>query len=180
MGILTEDMKRVVSEQRLGYVATVNPDGTPNLSPKGTTTLWDGDHLIFADIRSPGTVANLQRNPAVEINVVDWFVRKGYRFKGTAQVLTEGPLYEEILTFYERQGIFDAPRRIRSIVLIKVEQASALISPGYDRDVTEEQVRAQWEQYYWEELRKERARVEGLGRRAEDSVALIPSEQSRP
>jgi len=25
-----------VEEQRLGFVATVRPDGTPNLSPKGT------------------------------------------------------------------------------------------------------------------------------------------------
>ena len=35
---LTEEMKRVVLEQKLGFVATVCPDGTPNLSPKGTTT----------------------------------------------------------------------------------------------------------------------------------------------
>ena len=35
MGILTEDMQRVVSEQRLGFIATVCPDGSPNLSPKG-------------------------------------------------------------------------------------------------------------------------------------------------
>ncbi|WP_157467826.1 pyridoxamine 5'-phosphate oxidase family protein [Edaphobacter aggregans] len=33
---LTADMKRVVAEQRLAFVATVCPDGTPNLSPKGT------------------------------------------------------------------------------------------------------------------------------------------------
>ena len=33
--ILTPDMKRVVREQRLGFVATVCSDGTPNLSPKG-------------------------------------------------------------------------------------------------------------------------------------------------
>ena len=50
--ILTEDMKRVVSEQRLGFVATVCPDGTPSLSPKGTTAVWDDEHLLFADIRS--------------------------------------------------------------------------------------------------------------------------------
>ena len=31
--MLTDDMKRVISEQRIGYVATVCPDGTPNLSP---------------------------------------------------------------------------------------------------------------------------------------------------
>ena len=153
MGILTEDMKRVVREQRLGYVATVCPDGTPNLSPKGTTAVWDDDRLVFADIRSPGTVANLRRNPAVEINVVDWFVRKGYRFKGTATVLTEGALFQEILAFYERQGMFDAPSRIRAIVLVQVEQALPLVSPAYDRGVTEGQVREQWERYSWESLR---------------------------
>ena len=153
MGILTEDMKRVIREQRLGYVATVCPDGTPNLSPKGTTAVWDDEHLVFADIRSPGTVANLRRNPAVEVNVVDWFVRKGYRFKGTATVLTEGALFEEVRAFYERLGMFDAPRRIRAVVLVRVEQALPLISPAYDRGVTEDEVREQWERYYRESLR---------------------------
>jgi predicted pyridoxine 5'-phosphate oxidase superfamily flavin-nucleotide-binding protein len=55
VGILTNDMKRVVTEHRLGFMATVCPDGTPNLSPKGTTAVFDDDHLVFADIRSPGT-----------------------------------------------------------------------------------------------------------------------------
>ncbi len=93
MGILSEDMKRVVYEQRLGYVASVCEDGTPNLSPKGTLIVWDDDHLVFADLASPGTIANLQRNSIVEINVVDPLVRKGYRFKGTATVLAEGPFF---------------------------------------------------------------------------------------
>ena len=73
---LTADMKRVITEQRLAFVVTVCPDGTPNLSPKGTIAVWDDDHLVFADIRSPGTVANLKKSPAVEINVVDPFARK--------------------------------------------------------------------------------------------------------
>src|SRR5215472_2312722 len=68
MGILTADMRRVVEEQQLGFVATVCPDGTPNLSPKATTAVWDEDHLIFADICSPTTIANLRRNPAIEMS----------------------------------------------------------------------------------------------------------------
>jgi hypothetical protein len=48
MAILTEDMKRVVREQRLGFYATVSEDGSPNLSPKGTTDVWDDHHLFFA------------------------------------------------------------------------------------------------------------------------------------
>jgi predicted pyridoxine 5'-phosphate oxidase superfamily flavin-nucleotide-binding protein len=148
MVILTDKVQNFVRIQRLGYIATVCPDGTPNLSPKGTLTVWDGDHLVFADINSPGTVRNLKTNPSIEINVVDEFIRKGYRFKGKAQVLTEGTLYKQILDFYAQKGLFDAPRRVRAIVLIEVEQVRPLISPGYDREVTEGQVRAQWERYY--------------------------------
>jgi uncharacterized protein len=65
MPILTPAMKQMLDEQRLGFVATVCPDGTPNLSPKGTTTAWDDDHLVFADIHSPGTIANRRYNPHV-------------------------------------------------------------------------------------------------------------------
>jgi predicted pyridoxine 5'-phosphate oxidase superfamily flavin-nucleotide-binding protein len=148
MTTLTEDMKRVIREQRLGYVATVCPDGTPNLSPKGTTRVWDDDHLVFADIRSPRTIANLKQNPAVEINVVDWFTRKGYRFKGIATVIESGPLFDKLVSFYNQPGLSDAPHRIQAIVMVKVQRALPLVSPAYDRDVTEDQVRSQWEEYY--------------------------------
>ena len=110
---LTADMKRVVVEQRLAFVATVCPDGTPNLSPKGTISVWDDDHLVFADIRSPGTITNLWKNPSVEINVVDPFARKGYRFKGTSEVIVGGELFQQIMNFYREHPrmaipIFDA------------------------------------------------------------------------
>src|SRR5512138_2986911 len=130
MGMLTGDMKRVVEQQRLGFVATVCPDGTPNLSPKGTTAVWDDDHLAFANIRSPGTLANLRQNPNVEVNVVDPFARKGYRFKGTATILENGPAYEEALNFYRRRG--SVVSLVREIVLIRVVYAQAIDSPAYD------------------------------------------------
>jgi uncharacterized protein len=149
VGILTEDMKRLVGEQRLGFVATVCPDGTPNLSPKGTTAVWDDDHIVFADIRSPATVSNLRRNASAEINVVDPMVRKGYRFKGVASVVTEGALYERILDFYRTERNLDEGRtRIRSFVLVKINEAMPLISPAYDQGLTEEQVREKMQHYF--------------------------------
>lgn len=155
MGILTDDMKRVVREQQLGFIATVCPDGTPNLSPKGTTTVWDDDHVVFADICSPGTVDNLRENPAIEINVVDPMIRKGYRFKGTATLVGEGPLFDEALARYSAEP--ETPRdlygRVRTIVLVKVERALPLVSPAYDSGVTEEEMRARWEAY-WEGLKR--------------------------
>ena len=148
MGILTADMQRVVTRQRLGYVATVSPDGTPNLSPKGTLAVWDDDTLIFADIRSPRTIENIRANPVVEINVVDPFARKGYRFKGTATVAADGPTFVAALEFYTRRGVTNP---IPAVVLIHVERALPLTSPAYDQGATEEQVRERWRQY-WDAL----------------------------
>ena len=143
--ILTADMKRVVEEQRLGFVATVCPDGTPNLSPKGTTAVWDDDHLIFANIRSPGTIANLRQNANVEVNVVDPFARKGYRFKGVASILESGALYDKALAFYKGRG---SQSVIREVVMIRVQTAQPIDSPAYDLGFTEDEVRDRWERHF--------------------------------
>ena len=148
MGILTADMKRLVSEQQLGFIATVCPDGTPNLSPKGTTAVWDDDHLIFADVCSPNTIANLRRNPALEINVVDTLLRKGYRFKGVATVVNEGPQFDQMINFYRKRGSTTVKHHL---VLMKIDHAAPLISPAYDNGQTETQVSARWRRY-WEQL----------------------------
>ena len=59
-------------------------------------------------------MANLRSNPVVEVNVVDPIARKGHRFKGTATVLTDGALFEELLGFYEHgeARVRDARARI--------------------------------------------------------------------
>ena len=146
--MLTPDMKRIIREQRLGFVATAGPDGTPNVSPKGTLCVLDDDRLIFADLRSPGTVANLRSNQNIEVNVVDPFSRKGYRFKGLAVVHEQGAVFDEFVAFYARRKLSDAPRRIRSIVIISVVSAKPLISPAYDEGAIEQEVAAQWRQHY--------------------------------
>jgi uncharacterized protein len=131
-------MKRVVREQRLGFYATVCEDGSPNLSPKGTTDVWDDDHLFFADIRSPQTVANIRRGSAVEVNVVDPFVRKGYRFKGPAVVHDRGTDgYREGVRRL-REGGSKVAEWARAIVVVEVREAAAVTSPAYDDGATTE------------------------------------------
>jgi uncharacterized protein len=145
MSVLNSEMKRLVERQKLGFVATVCPDGTPNLSRKGTTAVWDDDHLVFADIRSPGSVSNIRHNPAVEINVVDPVLRKGYRFKGSARVLGDGALFDEILAFFRKRGV-SSP--IKHVVVIQVERALPVVSPAYDSGATEEEIRSRWQDYW--------------------------------
>jgi hypothetical protein len=38
--------------------------------------VWDDEHLVFLDLRSPETMRNLTSNPSVEVNVVDPILRK--------------------------------------------------------------------------------------------------------
>jgi uncharacterized protein len=143
---LTEEMKRVVRMQRLGYVATVSPDGHPNVSPKGSVAVWDDDHLVFADIESPHTIRNLETNPNIEVNVVDPGLRKGYRFTGTAKVLRAGDQYWKIMEHYKAEGA--DIRRVRAIVVIDVKAASAVVSPCYLVGLTEDEVRALWAEWH--------------------------------
>lgn len=147
-GKITAEARRVVSEQRLAFVATVCADGTPNVSPKGTIAVWDDDHLVFADIRSPGTVANIRRNPAVELNVVDPFSRKGFRFKGTAEVVEDGAAFQQIHDFYQSRRGNAAEARggptLRAFVLVTVQRVLPLVSPAYDDGAGENAIRERW------------------------------------
>ena len=138
MGILTDDMKRLVAEQKLAFHATVCPDGSPNLSPRGSTRVWDDDHLFFADICSPQTTANIAAGSPVEVNVVDPFVRKGYRFKGPAVIHEPGSAAFDAGIERMRADGSTLTGRVKAIVVIEVRYAAPLVSPAYDDGTTTE------------------------------------------
>src|SRR5215471_18479656 len=119
MATLTDEMKRAITEIHLCYVATVTPEGRPNLSPKGTLRAWDDDHVVFADIASPQTVANVAANPYVEINIVNPFSRRGYRFKGRAEVERDGELFTTIARELREQHGPAFP--VNGVVKVRVE-----------------------------------------------------------
>src|SRR4051812_27411886 len=142
---LTDEMRRVVTEQSLGFVATVRPDGTPALSPKGSTRVWGDGQLVFLHVHSAGTVANLAVNPAIEVNVVDPIRRKGWRFSGRGTVHSSGPIFDEVLAWYDRPAT--APPA-HAVVVIDVDRAEALVSPAYDDGTTEEEVAQRWRRHH--------------------------------
>ncbi len=146
--MITPEIAAFVHEQRLGFHATVCPDGTPNLSPKGTTAVFDSEHLMFAELRSPQTIANLVENPAIEVNMVDPIVRKGWRFKGRAEVRSDPETRERALAIYAHEGYTVYPDRIGAIVLIRVESVRELTSPAYDDGSSEQDVAAWWAERY--------------------------------
>jgi hypothetical protein len=142
---IPDDVRNFVNFQKLGYVATVSKDGTPNLSPKGTIAVIDNSTLVFADIRSPQTINNLKQNPSLEINVVDPFQRVGYRFKGVGKVISDGPDFEKILEYYQKSGI---KSKINSVVVIDVKSINEVTSPSYELGLTKDELISKWKKYY--------------------------------
>jgi predicted pyridoxine 5'-phosphate oxidase superfamily flavin-nucleotide-binding protein len=139
---LTADMRAVIQAAHLCFAATVTPDGKPNLSPKGTIRVWDDRHLFFLDLASPGTRANLQAGPWMELNVVEQLSRRGYRFFGTATVHVADAVYDEAVRRVRTAEQFGYP--VAAVILLAVVRAAPLVSPGYWRVPDERAMRSLW------------------------------------
>ncbi|MBI3114022.1 MAG: pyridoxamine 5'-phosphate oxidase family protein [Rhodospirillales bacterium] len=147
MPILTDAMKALVRDHTLGFVATVNADGTPNLSPKGTMAVIDDDRIGFGEIRSPGTRTNIATRPAVELNFVDVFARKGWRFRGKAVFHAKNTAeYKRLLPTFAKWE--DLHNRFNGIVAVTVERALSIVSPAYDRGISEAELKASFKAHF--------------------------------
>ena len=138
MTLIDSDMRDIVDNAMLAFVATVTPDGSPNLSPKGSVRIYDDKHLVFMDIDSPGTIANLSENPRIEIAVVDFLRRRGYRFSGAAELRRPGSSVYEWLNQWlrERNGPGYPANRA---VLVCVDRVRPILSPAYTYGGADEQ-----------------------------------------
>ncbi len=66
---LTPDQVKLLKEPHIGVVATVNRDGSPQMTPVGVDT--DGTHVIFNTAEGRVKSRNLRRDPRVAISVFD-------------------------------------------------------------------------------------------------------------
>jgi len=81
---------------KMAWVATATKEGVPNVTPKGTARIMDDQHIMFADLFSLKTRRNLEQNPRVAVTVIDPATKTGYQIKGTAELLSSGPLYDQM------------------------------------------------------------------------------------
>lgn len=69
MAQLSDAAKAVFAKSTFAYLATVEPDGAPQVTP-----VWidvDGDDIVFNTADGRRKVANLRRNPTVGVAVID-------------------------------------------------------------------------------------------------------------
>ena len=60
----------------------------------------DDSTLAYGNIRSPGTLANLRRNPAVEVCFIDVLTRKAVRATGQATIISKSEADDGLLAAF--------------------------------------------------------------------------------
>ncbi len=101
MAKLTPEMKDLIETQKVCFAATADQNGKPNVSPKGSIYVVDDETVAFADLYSQKTRANLRVNPGIALAVVDLKALKGYQFKGKAELLEEGNIYNDVVCYLQ-------------------------------------------------------------------------------
>jgi predicted pyridoxine 5'-phosphate oxidase superfamily flavin-nucleotide-binding protein len=117
MAKLTEEAKNAIGTMRPAYVATASKTGKPNVSAKGSVRVLDDEHVVFADVHSPRTIANIKENPQVSILWLDVATRKGCRIWGKGEIISSGELFDKTAAMLASRNM-----KINAVVKVTVEQ----------------------------------------------------------
>ena len=70
MGIpLSEGAKRIIDKKNFVHIATIMPDGSPQVSP--TWVYRDGDHVMVSTGLDRQKTRNIKRDPRVALSIAD-------------------------------------------------------------------------------------------------------------
>jgi predicted pyridoxine 5'-phosphate oxidase superfamily flavin-nucleotide-binding protein len=117
MAKLTEEAKKIIGEIHPALVATAGKTGKPNVSAKGSLQVMDDEHLVFADVASPRTIANIKENPQVAVLCLDAASRKGCRVWGKGEIITSGEIFDKMAKAMAARNM-----KVKDVVKITVEE----------------------------------------------------------
>lgn len=128
--ILTNEVKTYIDKSVLCWLATVDGDGQPNVSPKEMFMYYNDNTLLIAHIASPVTLANITQQPKVCVSFVDVFVQKGYKIKGLAKILKKNDL-----SFQQKSQLlkerFTDRFPISAVIEVTVTSLEPIQAPSY-------------------------------------------------
>ena len=78
-------------------IATASSKGVPNIVYVTYIKALDGNTLVVADNKFEKTRANLNENPRLSVVVLDKDTKKSYQIKCTAECVTEGKRFTDVV-----------------------------------------------------------------------------------
>lgn len=111
------DMDSIITSRNksvLCWLATIDQNGYPNVSPKEVFMFYN-KLLLIANIASKGSEGNIKQNAKTCVSFVDVFIQKGWKIKGYADIVLstgadfntlQAPLTEITKGMYAFSSIF--------------------------------------------------------------------------
>lgn len=124
MAKLTQEMKDMILAQQC-FHATVSKDGIPNNAPKRSTRVFDDETLIYSEGTGGTTLRNVLDGSKISVAVVDREILDGYKFLGTPEVFTDGPVYERSAELSLKAGM----PKPKAVILVHIDEIFSL-KPG--------------------------------------------------
>jgi len=119
--VLNEQHKKLIEKSVLCWVATVNKDGQPMVSPKEVFELHTNNRLVFAVIASPNTLKNIKQHAKVGVSCLDIWTQKGVQMNGIAEIID--PIHNK---FKELEQLLNSKNKdvfkFRNIISIKITE----------------------------------------------------------
>ena len=107
-------------------VGTVDKDGQPQLSLKGSVMIYDSETLAYWERAKRTALANVADNSKVTVLYNNMTDRTRWRFYGTAEVHESGPIREEVMSRTVEAELDRDPDRLGVAVLIKINKVAEL------------------------------------------------------
>jgi len=108
-----------VDQQPIVALATVAPDGTPNVAPMFWKLWYDDDTLLLLDNYMRATKANVKATGKASVSVWNSDSGEAYQLKGTAEYFTEGVCMDAAAAYMDRQKPGASPK---GVVVIRIGQ----------------------------------------------------------
>jgi PPOX class probable F420-dependent enzyme len=124
---LTRKQTELLVDKNIGSLATVNADGSPHVTPVWVD--WDGENVLVNTLRDRVKARNMERDPRVELHVVNLQNPYQYvRIKGRAELSEDGAEehIDRLSQKYVGEDIYPwrAPGDRRVIAKIRPERVS--------------------------------------------------------
>ena len=94
---LTGEVKKIIAEAAPALIATSSMNGKSHVQVKGSFRIIDDENLVFIDIDSPRTMANLKDNPQLSTLVFDPETGRTCRVWGKVEILNKGELFNSMV-----------------------------------------------------------------------------------
>jgi len=122
----TDEMKEHIANaypnQKYFLMATASKDGKPTIGFRGSTFVWDDEHLGIWDRSRAAGSEHTQENPHVVLLYMNAEEKVGWRFYGEATVYKDGDVRQQIMDRAVQAEVEKDPERKGYGVLIRVDK----------------------------------------------------------